>query len=67
MNGGNCGNLCFRNEEFTEVKTKTAGPYGHYAIEFINETPEPEVRRTGHTKLIAGQPNAPRMEEGNVF
>lgn len=36
MNGGKCGDLCFRNDEFTTVQRN------HSAIQFINEdTSEP--------------------------
>lgn len=39
MNGGKCGDLCFRNEEFEEVgrRVNIAG-----FILFINETPKEE-------------------------
>ncbi len=45
MNGGKCGDLCFRNEEFDEVRKKTDGPYGHYAIEFVEEQREESMLR----------------------
>ena len=41
MNGGKCGDLCFRNEEFQDVRraVNVAG-----FIEFINETPVEHYR-----------------------
>lgn len=38
MNGGKCGDLCFRNEEFGEVMT--SNPSIHYI-----EEPDPDERR----------------------
>lgn len=72
MNGGKCGDLCFRNEEFEEVKRKTGGPLGHHAIEFINEAlpqhtnPGPVTRKTGSTPLTYGKNFTPK-DEANVF
>jgi hypothetical protein len=34
MNGGKCGDLCFRNEEFDEVVSRCTA----FGIEFISET-----------------------------
>lgn len=34
MNGGKCGDLCFRNEEFDEVVSRCTP----FEIEFISET-----------------------------
>jgi hypothetical protein len=44
MNGAKCVDLCFRNEEFEQIKRQTEGPpgYGQFTINFINETPEPK-------------------------
>ena len=39
MNGGKCGDLCFRNEEFEEVRREA---HRTDFIVFINETPSPE-------------------------
>lgn len=38
MNGGKCGDLCFRNEEFGEIKAQAGAP-GVNFITFIDETP----------------------------
>jgi hypothetical protein len=37
MNGASCGGLCFRNDEFEEVRRRE---YAAGFILFINETPE---------------------------
>lgn len=34
MNGGNCGDLCFRNDEFAKIRANS-----HGLIQFVNETP----------------------------
>lgn len=39
MNGGKCGDLCFRNEEFTEVKEHC--PW----IRFVEESNEQPIGR----------------------
>lgn len=36
MNGGKCGDLCFRNDEFQTVRERSVN------IHFIDETEEPE-------------------------
>lgn len=48
MNGANCGELCFRNEEFQGVKHYQETLQFSYfdvsaprAVTFINETPQP--------------------------
>lgn len=40
MNGGKCGDLCFRNEEFEEVYQKFSRYDGILPIKFIDETPK---------------------------
>lgn len=41
MNGGECGDLCFRNEEFEQLREEDYDvPTLANFIEFINETPE---------------------------
>lgn len=37
MNGGKCGDLCFRNEEFKEVKEDA--DFSGFNITFIEEPP----------------------------
>lgn len=49
MNGGKCGDLCFRNEEFFEIMEKTVN---RGVIAFFNETPQPrelEIRSRSFT------------------
>lgn len=41
MNGGKCGDLCFRNEEFQLIQTDQM--LGADLIKFIDETPEEET------------------------
>lgn len=41
MNGGKCGDLCFRNEEFAQIKDdhlRNGGPLSHRVIMFIEDT-----------------------------
>lgn len=64
MNGGKCGDLCFRNEEFEEIKRKTGGPVGHHAIEFIDE--QHPMQAPPRAALHNGSPLTPK-EEGDVF
>lgn len=42
MNGGKCGDLCFRNEEFALVKLalETISKQGVMRVNFTNETTE---------------------------
>lgn len=64
MNGGKCGDLCFRNEEFEQIKAQAEAP-GVNFITFIEKETHP-MQAPPRAALHNGHPLT-QKEEGNVF